>query len=97
MGLAIGDAPLFLGFVLMAKFGPKDGPCGWEQRAADLELEELHQVLNCASERGCHLCVRCSEKALEEFLALARKTGMFGFGALERLEFDMDLSAAFGL
>lgn len=81
----------------MTKFGPKEGPCGWEQRAAELDLEELHQVLNCASERGCGQCVRCSERALGEFLALARKGARFGYGALERLELDMDLSAAFGL
>ncbi|TAN58787.1 MAG: hypothetical protein EPN20_15980 [Magnetospirillum sp.] len=81
----------------MAKFGPREGPCGWELRAAELELEELHQVLNCASGRGCNQCVRCSERALESFLAVAGKGRMFGFIAVERLELDMDFSAAFGL
>lgn len=81
----------------MTKFGPKEGPCGWEQRAAELELEELHQVLNCASARGCTHCVRCSERALEKFLTVAKMARRFGFSALERLELDMDTSAAFGL
>ena len=81
----------------MTKYGPKEGPCGWEQRAADLELEDLHQVLNCASGRGCTQCVRCSELALETFLGLAGKARMFGFSGLDRLELDMDGSAAFGL
>ena len=81
----------------MTKLGPKEGPCGWEQRAAELELEELHQILNCASARGCAQCVRCSELALDKFLRLARKSPLFGFGGLGQLELDMDLSAAFGL
>ncbi len=81
----------------MTKYGPKEGPCGWEQRTVPLELEELHQVLNCASGRGCSHCVRCSEQALEQFLALATKARMFGFTAIDRLELDMDFSAAFGL
>jgi len=81
----------------MVKLGPKEGPCGWERRAAELGLEELHQVLNCASERGCRSCVGCSELALEQFLALAHRTSMPGLAGLERLELDMDFSAAFGL
>ena len=96
-GLAIGDAPYILRFLPMMKFGPKEGPCGWEQRAAELELEELHQILNCASARGCTQCVRCSEQALEKFLKLARKSSLYGFGGLDRLERDMDSSATFGL
>ena len=83
--------------MVMAKFGPKEGPCGWQERIAELELEELRQVLVCASERGCSCCVRCSELALEAFLALARKERIFDVMALERLELDMDFSAAFGL
>ncbi|MDO8605297.1 MAG: hypothetical protein Q7R40_02060 [Phaeospirillum sp.] len=41
--------------------------------------------------------MRCSEQALERFLSLARKGRLSGFPALERLEADMDGSAAFGL
>ncbi|RAU23171.1 hypothetical protein CU669_03145 [Paramagnetospirillum kuznetsovii] len=81
----------------MTKYGPKEGPCGWEQRVSDLELEELHHVLNCASERGCNLCVRCSERALENLLTIARRERTFGFLALERLEMDMDMSGMLGL
>lgn len=81
----------------MVKLGPKEGPCGWEQRAADLDVEELHQVLNCASERGCNQCVRCSERALELMLKQTRRGGPLAFLGLERLEGDMELVGAIGL
>ncbi|MBI3447123.1 MAG: hypothetical protein HY055_17590 [Magnetospirillum sp.] len=82
----------------MVKLGPKEGPCGWEQRVAELDIEELHQVLNCASARGCHHCVRCSERALELMLTLARRKGSpLAFLGLERLEVEMELVGAIGL
>ncbi|OAN55266.1 hypothetical protein A6A04_11445 [Paramagnetospirillum marisnigri] len=81
----------------MVKFGPIEGPCGWEQRASALDLEELHQVLNCAAERGCALCVRCSERALEKLLVIARRERTFGFLALERLEAEMEVAGTLGL
>ncbi len=81
----------------MTKYGPKEGPCGWEQRMEEMDLDELHKILNCAAGRGCNHCVRCSERALEKLLFLARKQRTFGYGALERLEVDMDMSAAFGM
>ena len=88
-GLAIGDAPFIVTIrTTTMKYGPKEGPCGWEKRASELQLEDLHQVLNCASERGCSVWVRCSEQALEKLLMIARKERTFGFLALERLEMD---------
>ena len=81
----------------MTKYGPKDGPCGWERRSSDIELEELHQILNCASERGCSQCVRCSERALEKVLGIARKERSFGFLALEQLEMEAEMPDLLGL
>ena len=79
------------------KLGPKEGPCGWETRAAEIAIEELQQILNCASMRGCAQCVRCSERALELVLTMARKRQPNGFGILSRLEIDMDHGRSFGL
>ena len=42
----------------------RDAPCGWEQRPAAPDLDELHGILKCAAERGCRRCVECSEEAL---------------------------------
>lgn len=81
----------------MAKIGPKDGPCAWEERAVPLDVDELHQVLNCASGRGCSQCVKCSELALEQMLTQARKIGRSVVAGLERLEADMEFAGAFGL
>ena len=93
----MSDSPLIVSEVCMVKIGPKEGPCDWERRAADLDVEELHQVLNCASGRGCNQCVRCSEWALELMLKQARKGGPLAFLGLESLEVDMELVGAFGL
>ena len=81
----------------MVKIGPKEGSCGWEMRPTPLDVEELHQVLNCASGRGCNQCVRCSEQALEQMLKQARKSGRSVVTGLERLEADMEIAGAFGL
>ncbi len=81
----------------MTKYGPIEGPCGWERHATTLELETLHQILNCAAGRGCALCVKCSEQALEKLLHIARKEKTFGFLALERLETEMELGGVLGL
>lgn len=81
----------------MVKLGPEEGPCGWEQQNPEPDVEELHQVLNCASGRGCNQCVRCSELALELLLKHARKSGPMAFLGLERLEVDMEFQGAFGL
>lgn len=81
----------------MVKIGSKDGPCGWERRIAPLDVEELHQVLNCASGRGCCHCVKCSELALEQMLKQARNAGRVVVTGLERLETDMEFAGAFGL
>jgi hypothetical protein len=81
----------------MTKFGPKEGPCGWEQRQAEMDLEDLHKVLNCAAGRGCNQCVRCSERALEKLLLIAHKQRTFGVLGIERLELEMDMSAALGM
>lgn len=81
----------------MAKNGPKEGPCNWEKRAAPLDVDELHHVLNCASGRGCNQCVKCSELALEQILRQARKSGRNVLTGLERLENDMEFAGAFGL
>lgn len=83
--------------VLMVKIGPKEGPCGWEQRSVPLDVDELHQVLNCASARGCNQCVKCSELALEQMLKQARQKGRSVVTGLERLEADMEFAGAFGL
>ena len=40
-------------------------PCGWESKSRAPDIEELHEVLKCASAQGCRHCVGCSEKALE--------------------------------
>ena len=93
----MGDSPRIVSEVCMVKIGPNEGPCGWEQRAAALDVEELHQVLNCASARGCNQCVRCSERALELMLKQARKGGPLAFLGLEGLEVDMVLVGAIGL
>lgn len=83
----------------MLRLGPREGPCGWETQGSGvgLDVEDLHQVLNCASNRGCTQCVRCSEMALEKLLHLARKESHFGFHLVTQLELDMDFSAAFGM
>lgn len=81
----------------MFKIGSKDKPCGWEQRIVPLDVEELHQILNCASARGCSHCVKCSEIALEQMLKMARDTGRTVVTGLERLEADMEFAGAFGL
>lgn len=81
----------------MAKIGPSEGPCSWEQRLVALDVDELHQVLNCASGRGCNQCVRCSELALEQILRQARRMGRSVVAGLERLEADMEFVGAFGL
>ncbi|CAA7623343.1 hypothetical protein [Magnetospirillum sp. SS-4] len=81
----------------MGKYGPQEGPCDWDRRNGEMDVEELHKVLNCASERGCNQCVRCSERALEKLLVNARQQRTFGSLGLERLELEMDMSAAFGM
>lgn len=81
----------------MVKVGPKDGPCGWEKRPVALDVDELHQILNCASARGCSQCVKCSELALEKILIRARQSGRGVLTGLERLELDQELVGAFGL
>ncbi len=81
----------------MTKYGPEEGPCDWEQRQAEIEIDDLQKILNCASCRGCCHCVRCSEHALEKLLSIARTQRTFGYPALERLELEMDMSAAFGM
>ena len=81
----------------MRKLGPKEGPCDWESRIGSMDLEALHQVLNCAASRGCGECVRCSESALEQMLRLARRSGRTVVAGLERLEADMEFAGAFGL
>jgi len=40
-------------------------PCGWESKSQVPDIEELHDILKCASAQGCRRCVGCSEKALE--------------------------------
>jgi hypothetical protein len=81
----------------MIKLDSKDGPCDWERQIVPLDVEELHQVLNCASGRGCSHCVKCSELALEQMLKVARKAGRAVVVGLERLEADMEFAGAFGL
>ncbi|CUW37505.1 conserved protein of unknown function [Magnetospirillum sp. XM-1] len=81
----------------MVKIGPKEGPCGWERRPVPLDVDELHQVLNCAAARGCNQCVKCSELALEQMLRQARQKGRPVVTGLERLEADMEFVGAFGL
>lgn len=81
----------------MAKVGPKEGPCGWELRPDPPDVEELHNVLNCASARGCNLCVKCSEMALEHLLRQARQLGRGVVAGLERLEAEMELGEVLGL
>lgn len=81
----------------MVKLGPKEGPCDWEVRISSMELDALHQVLNCAASRGCGECVHCSERALEQMLRLARNCGRTVVTGLERLEADMEFAGAFGL
>jgi hypothetical protein len=81
----------------MAKVGPNEGPCGWELRPVALDVDELHQILNCASARGCNRCVKCSELALEQILKRARQSGRGVVVGLERLELDMEWVGAFGL
>jgi len=43
----------------------KREPCGWIKRPQPPTHDELDGYLMCAAERGCHLCVDCSERALE--------------------------------
>lgn len=81
----------------MMKSGSKDGPCGWERQIAPLDVDRLHQILNCASGRGCSHCVKCSELALEQMLLQARTAGRPVVVGLERLEADMEFVGAFGL
>jgi hypothetical protein len=81
----------------MVKIGPKEGPCGWELRPTAPEIEELHGVLNCASGRGCNLCVKCSELALEHLVREARRLGRSVVAGLERLEAEMELGEVLGL
>ncbi len=81
----------------MTKYGPEEGPCGWDKRATELDLEDLHKVLNCAATRGCSQCVPCSELALERVLGMTRKGGRLAFLGLERLETEMDMGAALGM
>ncbi len=81
----------------MPKYGPKEGPCGWDASATALDMEVLHKVLNCAAGRGCVQCVRCSERALERVLRMTRKNGELSFLGLERLEMEMDMGAALGM
>lgn len=81
----------------MSKFGPKEGPCGWETHLSISDLEELHQILNCAAARGCGQCVRCSERALEKLLGIARRERDFGFLALDQLELDMVAPGLIGM
>jgi len=40
-------------------------PCGWTRRPQPPTQDELETYLMCAASRGCHLCVDCSERALE--------------------------------
>ena len=40
-------------------------PCGWDAKGKTADIDELHDILKCASAQGCHQCVGCSEKALE--------------------------------
>lgn len=81
----------------MVKVGPSDGPCGWEEQAEHHDVEDLHQVLNCASARGCNQCVRCSETALELMLRRAREAGRRVVAGLDRLEAEMELIGAIGM
>lgn len=47
--------------------------CLWEQdQQAEICLESLQTILNCASKQGCRRCVPCSEEALDLFLKAAR-------------------------
>ncbi|MBF0324165.1 hypothetical protein [Magnetospirillum moscoviense] len=48
--------------------------CGWQiGKGGENDLEGLHDILVCASRRGCGDCVDCSEKALEMVLRASRK------------------------
>lgn len=48
--------------------------CAWDlgKGGAD-DLEGLHDILMCASRRGCNDCVDCSERALEFVLQASRR------------------------
>jgi len=81
----------------MKKLGPREGPCGWDNHPAEPELERLHQILNCASSRGCGECVRCSERALELVLKMARRRGPGGVAMPSCLEPDSEDIRSFGL
>lgn len=47
--------------------------CGWVQgRGQADDLDGLHQILLCATRRGCDANVECSERALELVLTATR-------------------------
>jgi hypothetical protein len=48
--------------------------CAWELgKGGPGDLEGLHDILMCATRRGCNDCVDCSERALEQVLHSARR------------------------
>jgi hypothetical protein len=48
--------------------------CGWDEgKGGADDLEGLHDILMCASRRGCGDCVECSERALERVLQASRR------------------------
>jgi|APHig6443718053_1056840.scaffolds.fasta_scaffold341179_1 hypothetical protein len=47
--------------------------CGWVLgRGQADDLDGLHQILLCATRRGCEANVECSERALEQILSATR-------------------------
>jgi hypothetical protein len=48
--------------------------CGWDMgRGGPDDLDGLHDILLCATRRGCNECVTCSERALSLVLTCTRR------------------------